>query len=461
VGKAELKPLNLCGKNFGFELSSEGGIFIPPVEMAPTECEHNLTNCEGWRKHLLQLENEFSTWFEGKHKAGAKPFPYCCQWHENLLKVKEFNRIAFEVVPGMAARKVIYTNQHIINNHNSENWYKKITDYIAVTVESFGQMPLDCGEPLFLSDYFFYVTQLLERNKDLKADTKTRLLEYLSTIQTTTESPKTDLNVLLSTYDKWLKEFPFELNSYFGNLKQHFEKHIPLLNGKPEVNMYSGIAKTEFHTKSSLFETLLNTTDSLLTRINGATLYEKGLITDANKVKLELVLTSRKQKLKQGYKNSSPSEGHKYRKMIKDWFDDEKKFFDEITPLLTASPLQPTETKTDRLKAELGKHGFFELPKVQQLLEPKKQSLVELISANDLPYSIAMFEYLGFMKHLQAEYYTANSKLFKEVAKWFSVTDRAVKGNFLVLNEHSKEDRRRYTAHQKKEITQKDYEKLK
>ena len=124
-------------------------------------------------------------------------------------------------------------------------------------------------------------------------------------------------------------------------------------------------------------------------------------------------------------------------------------------------PPQQTETKTDKLKAELGKYGFFELSKVKQLSEPNKQSLIELISTNDLPYSIAMFEYLVFLKHLKAEHFTTDYKLFKAVAKWFKVAERAVKGNIYVLNEHSKENRTRYTADQQKQTVQKDYEKLK
>lgn len=119
------------------------------------------------------------------------------------------------------------------------------------------------------------------------------------------------------------------------------------------------------------------------------------------------------------------------------------------------------ETKTDKLKSELDKYGFFELSKVKQLSVPSKQSLIELISANGLPYSIAMFEYLVFLKHLKAEHFSTDYKLFKAVAKWLEVTERAVKGNIYVLNEHSKENRTRYTADQQKQTVQKDYEKLK
>ncbi len=145
-------------------------------------------------------------------------------------------------------------------------------------------------------------------------------------------------------------------------------------------------------------------------------------------------------------------------KMRNDFFKEVVQYCaDRIHALLS----QQIETKTDKFKAELGEYGFFELSKVKQLSEPNKQSLIELISTNDLPYSIAMFEYLAFLKHLKAKHFTTDYELFKAVAKWFEVNERAVKGNIYVLNERSKENRTRYTADQQKQTVQKDYEKLK
>jgi len=122
---------------------------------------------------------------------------------------------------------------------------------------------------------------------------------------------------------------------------------------------------------------------------------------------------------------------------------------------------QQVETKTDKLKTMLSEHGFFELTKVKQLSEQNKQSLIELISTADLPYSIAMLDYLAFLKHLKAEHFKSDTKLFKVVSEWFEVGQRRVKGNIYVLNEISKENRKRYTADQHKQTVQNDYEKLK
>lgn len=125
-------------------------------------------------------------------------------------------------------------------------------------------------------------------------------------------------------------------------------------------------------------------------------------------------------------------------------------------------PPQQTETKTDKLKEVLGKYGFFELPKVKQLSEPNKQSLVELISTNGLPYSIAMFEYLGFLKHIENKHFRTKYQLNKEVANWFNSDKegRAVKGNISSLSEYSTENKSKYTAHTHKETVKTDYQKL-
>jgi hypothetical protein len=119
------------------------------------------------------------------------------------------------------------------------------------------------------------------------------------------------------------------------------------------------------------------------------------------------------------------------------------------------------ETKTDKLKYEIGKYAFFNLSMVNKLSEPNKQKLVELLSANGLPYSIAMFEYLGFLKYLKDEYTKTDYRLFKLVARWFDVNDRTVKGNVGVLNDKSKEDRKRYTADKHKQTVINHYQQLK
>jgi len=131
------------------------------------------------------------------------------------------------------------------------------------------------------------------------------------------------------------------------------------------------------------------------------------------------------------------------------------------TSITNLAPLQLT--KSDKLKIELSEYGFFELTTIKALSENNKQNLINIISANDLPYKIAMFDYLGFLKHLEKEYFQIKNKLYKEVSKWFDSDKdgRNVKGNIYVLSKSSKEDKTRYTAFKHKEKVIKDYEQLK
>lgn len=422
-----------------------------PIEgyEVPTNKEtgEQFPNCCPFHKSVFE---KAESWFS--------KFPNCCEPHRQFIGKWWFQKENYNGIAEKIVKQLSYTEHHISEKIKTTDWYKDITDYIEYNISSFGHPAV--GLHLYLGNVKHYIQN---HKGELNQEQRQRLIEFIEGYYKSSETAKTDLNVLYSTYQKWLKDFPFELNSYFGNLKQHFEKQLPILVGNPEVNIYSGIAKVKMHTKSSLIEAMMNLTNNLLTKINGVALYEKGLITDANKIKLELVINSRKLKLKQGYKNSSPNEEQRYRRMLKEWFADEIKFFNEITPLLQAFPPQQTETKTEILKGILGKYGFFELPKVKQLSEPNKQRLVEMINTNGLPYSIAMFEYLGFLNHLENEHFRTKYKLNKEVAKWFNSDKegRAVKGNISSLSEYTKEDKRKYTAHTHKETVKTDYQKLK
>lgn len=121
------------------------------------------------------------------------------------------------------------------------------------------------------------------------------------------------------------------------------------------------------------------------------------------------------------------------------------------------------ETKMDKLKTQLVQYGFFELPKIKKLSDPNKIKLVELISTNGLPYSIAMFDFLEFLEHMRNNHFTTHNQLNVEVARWFfaSKDGRSVKGNISVLINNSTENREKYTSHIHKEQVQKDFNNLK
>lgn len=282
--------------------------------------------------------------FEGAESWFSK-FPNCCDQHKAMVSKWWYNKANYSGIAEKIVKQLSYTEHHISERINIDDWYKDITDYIEYNVSSFGHPAI--GLHLYLGNVQLYIKNT---NSEIPKIKRQRLIEFIETYYNSPkEQTKTDLNILYSTYQKWLKVFPFEI-SFFSTLKPHFEKQLPILNSKPETNKYTGLAKVKMHTKGSLIDVLLNLTNNLLTQINTTTLYEKGLLTEPQKIKLELVLNERKMKLKQGYVNSSKDEEQRYRKILKEWFADEKRFIDEVTPIVKALPPQPISVNESRTK---------------------------------------------------------------------------------------------------------------
>jgi hypothetical protein len=284
--------------------------------------------------------------FEGAESWFSK-FPNCCDQHKAMVSKWWYNKAIYSGIAEKIVKQLSYTEHHISERINIDDWYKDITDYIEYNVSSFGHPAI--GLHLYLGNIQHYIKITTSEIPKIK---RQRLIEFLATYYVNPkERPKTDLNILYSTYQKWLKVFPFEI-SFFSTLKPHFEKQLPILNGKPETNKYTGITKVKMHTKGSLIDVLLNLTNNILTQINTTILYEKGLLTEPQKIKLELVLNERKMKLKQGYVNSSKDEEYRYRKILKEWFADEKRFIEEVTPIVKALPPQPIVQQKPKLKID-------------------------------------------------------------------------------------------------------------
>ena len=314
-----------------------------PIEgyEAPTNKEtgEHFPNCCPFHKSV----------FEGAESWFSK-FPNCCDQHKAMASKWWYNKANYSGIAEKIVKQLSYTEHHISERINIDDWYKDITDYIEYNVSSFGRPAI--GLELYLGNVQHYIKNT---NSEIPKIKRQALIEFIETYYNSPididKTNKTDLNVLYSTYQKWLKTFPFEI-SFFAELKPHFEKQLPIFYGKPEMNKYTGIAKVKMHTKGSLIDALLNLTNILITQINTTTLYEKGLLTEPQKIKLELVLNERKMKLKQGYVNSSKDEEQRYRKILKEWFADEKRFIDEVTSIAKALPPQPIVKQKTKLKID-------------------------------------------------------------------------------------------------------------
>src|SRR5690606_172394 len=182
------------------------------------------------------------------------------------------------------------------------------------------------------------------------------------------DESKTDLNLLLTKYDEWFKAFPFDL-PYFKHLEPRFRKLIPLHTGRTRYNKYLGTTEHEPHTKESLTVFLLQTTQNILTSINGATLYEKGLLNNTEKIAIDLVVQNRKLELLElsAMPNTKKTD---YIKVLKKWFKQEKGFIKEITPILKTLP--PSKTPKSESKNEAESNDFIKST-IEDYLEPIKK----------------------------------------------------------------------------------------
>jgi hypothetical protein len=120
-------------------------------------------------------------------------------------------------------------------------------------------------------------------------------------------------------------------------------------------------------------------------------------------------------------------------------------------------------TKADILKERLTEYGFYDLHAISSINKVGKSSLIEKMSKQGLPYSVALLDHVGFIQHFLDYHCESRSNMHKTIATWFTKdkTGRSVKGNLSTLVSSSKEDKKRYTAYKHKETVKIDIDLLK
>ncbi len=335
-----VQKYNVCGSEM---IYLKGSAYEKPfpIQYYPIP-EHNLENCNGCQKTHQQILKEVDDYF--------KNFPNCCERHKNLLNHSLFKKEHFEDLAKMVADKVIFMHHHILNNLDQDNWEEEINNYIEYAVTSFGQTPENCGEPPALS-WFMDYTKRMQLNHKLVGDDakyKDRQLKVIDNIENyfkPKSKGKKDLNLLLSTYDKWYKFFPFEL-ALFANLKKHFSRTLPILAERPKTNPYLGTAKVELLSQAQLLKYLSNVTNHILISIDTTTLLENEYISD--KTKYFFDLKKKSHSVNQSALLSKPTKNEKeYIKTIKSWLKNEKDFINEIKEDIATLPESVKKLKQD------------------------------------------------------------------------------------------------------------------
>ncbi len=265
-------------------------------------------------------------------------FPNCCAKHKELKLHYGFNKANYAHLPMKVVTLISYTEYFIHNRHNEENWFKDITDYIEYCVSSFGHP----NTGMFLYYSFLEQRVKIAENWSIPKRKRLKILDYLSLqFEEGVETPIPSLTVLHETYYKWLNTFPFEI-SYFKELKDRFQKTLPLLKTQPEFNPYTKMYKAKLTTQIELIEFLTKLTFELLNKISFSEISNQELLEITAEHSFNLIKESHRIKQKQLLNNYSNGE-MQYVKVLNEWLTNEKEFFKEISllPNSVAKPLPP------------------------------------------------------------------------------------------------------------------------
>ena len=331
---------SVCGKPF---FSMDVDTFEPPFEVVHFVGEHNLDGCQGCRNSLEIMKTEMNDYF--------KKFPNCCVPHQNLLKQDWFYVGNYSDLGDKVANKVIYMLHHTINNLERDDWYLEITSYLEYVLGSFGQFPSDCGSPAGISQAKGYLVRLLEvaelDNKEMNPR-KEQIIDYVSKYGEVKEEKnknKSDINLLISIYEKWIIIFPFELELFIDQ-KERFENSFPLLHGEVVENKYTGLAKVQMITQPVLLDYLNTITKNVLYSVDTTKLLEAGKITNSQKHQLDIATS--KYKLNQDKNKLQFFKKEKaYINSIKQWLKNEEEFIQTFNSI-NLPKVDVTQVKTEK-----------------------------------------------------------------------------------------------------------------
>lgn len=411
-------------------------------------------------------------------------FPFCCKFHkfifddvtqgfDNFPNGREqdikhqknpwFKISTYEGLPYKIATQIFLTEYHISKTIDKPDWYNDITEYIEYMVDCLGY------PPVFFDYYLHFLKYLLENleGNPTQKEAYKKVLDYVIeeyyTPKEKIEIP--NLKKLYITYQKWIGYFPFNI-FYFKELKEKYEKQLPIYFKTPlKTNRYTGLAKGKMHDNEGLIGILITLTKELLKQVNAIDLVKNSVIPNTTQHTLELL--NEDLRINNDLLLGEFSKGEtEYMVILQKWLGYQKEYFTSIDQLtrtkneLTNEVFIPEKSKSEILYIELSNVGFNSLPRVKELDSKNKvESLIELIVSNKTPYQIAMLNYLGLLDFL-FEFGTKENS-YRNLAKILNVPDRVIKGNCLVLNPKSSENRNNYTAHLHKKEVETDYRKIK
>lgn len=297
------------------------------------EFAENYPNCCGPHKHNYKLLTDY-----------LERFPFCCDNHADFYKRFKFDKEkVYGQIPIWVLKAVDYTWHTIEQNIDKEDWFDAITEYFELCFWSM-------GTPAVGSHIYLELVELNLQRKDGKfSKNKCKaLLKYLAEVNKYKPAKeKTDLNLLYSTYQKWLKAFPFDL-PFFSPLKPRLTKSLPFVKEVTRKNRYLGMVTAKLVTPTELVASLYRRTQHILSLIDTTELQKQGLISQAEKLSIDVL--NENHRFRQRTLTEVYNKGEKqYIKTIKKWLENEKDYFKEIVPKLKQTPApKPKKEKTPK-----------------------------------------------------------------------------------------------------------------
>ncbi|MCU0432252.1 MAG: hypothetical protein MUC87_02215 [Bacteroidia bacterium] len=312
-------------------------------------------NCCDYHTRMFEA---ITKWFDS--------FPNCCDTHKKLLSQKWFNKKQYYGVESKLLNQISYSEYHILNKINKEDWFEDIEEYIEANILSFGQLPEGFGV-VGLDLYLFYVENFIEHGLNDYSEKKDKLLIFIREINN--ENPKkkreeSDLNKLKHTYNRWLKLMPFSL-PYLKEKEKEYRESIPLLNAKPRINRYTNLVSVSLVSQSKLISLLNIETQKLIQLFNASELISAGISNEINSYQIEIenrLLQIGVSKLTEAFDN----EELKYVEVLNKWYKLHRKYFSKIKPLISsqessASPNFDKKEKTPKRTTQSVIEEYFEV----------------------------------------------------------------------------------------------------
>ncbi|KPH13392.1 hypothetical protein [Chryseobacterium sp. ERMR1:04] len=297
----------------------------PPAEYSEPE---NFPDCCTFHKNILiKMESYFQR------------FPLCCTTHSKLPSQKWFDKANYSNIPNKTLHTIRSSECQVFSKIEAADWYEDITEYFEYCVYSFGQFPSGYGIALgldcYLNDLSWFLEDHIERNT-LPVEKLRRLVDYLTKYRDKANlAEKSDVNILIGLYNKWLKTFPFEI-SYFTHLKDLFANNIPLLTGQVSNNRYLGTSSSKIISYNDLLKFLTDMTSTILTSFNALKLADEGKLDNIEVKTIEVANAKRRLELLE--LNEKIKGGRKqYIKLIKKWLKGETEYLQIIGPILKKS----------------------------------------------------------------------------------------------------------------------------